>query len=106
MQESRSVRSPLFGGATIKPVFEDVFDRPVGARADVDGVLSRRLNTRVAVKARKTDNAQAGAEALSGMGPLFDDLFAQGRCCGTYPSGVASDFVDGPAPVLPVVRWP
>ena len=49
--------------------------------------------------AQEAQNATAGAEALFGMGPAFQDEFAQGRGRRADAGRFLADSVDGPVSV-------
>ena|SRR5215470_8847737 len=68
MDDRRTVRSPLVCGVSIELVVEDGADRAVGERADLDGVRSSGLQTCDAERPRQPEDAEAGSEALLGMG--------------------------------------
>ena len=75
---------------------EDGFDGAVGPGADLDGPLRRRLDTRGAVGAGETHDAEAGAVALLGMGPGLEDLLAERRRRLPDLAGVFADALDRP----------
>src|SRR5271166_4730709 len=88
----------------IEPGVEDGFDRAVGPGADLDRPLRGRLDARRAVGAGETDDAEAGAIPLLGMGPGLEDLLAQRRRRLADLAGVLPDALDRPAGVAPVAR--
>jgi hypothetical protein len=75
---------------------------PLGA--DLDGVLGGGLDARGAVGAGETDNAEAGAIALLGMGPGLEDLLAKRRGRLADLAGVLPDALDRPAGVAAMAR--
>jgi hypothetical protein len=88
--------------APIEIVVEDGFDRAVGPGADLEGALGRRLEALGAVVPRQPDDPQAGPVALLGMGPRFQDPFAQRRRRRPDPLRVGADALDRPAGVASV----
>ena len=54
-------------------------DRSVAEAADVDGARGGGFKAFAAERAHEAQDAAAGAEALFGMGPSFEDEFAQRR---------------------------
>src|SRR5271167_1196936 len=79
MADRSGVRGALGRRPPIELVVEDGFDGAVTPGADLDGPLRGRLDARGAVGAGETDDAEAGAIALLGMGPGLQDLLAQRR---------------------------
>ncbi len=102
MADRGRLRGTLRRGPPIELVFEDGFDGAVGPGADLDGALRGRLDARGAIGADETDDAEAGAITLLGMGPGLQDLLAQGRGRRADPSGVFPDALDRPAGVSPM----
>ena len=86
----------------IKLVVEDGFDGAVGPCTDLDGAFGGGFEPRGPERSGEADDAQAGAVALLGMGPAFEDLLAQRRRSGADLAGVLADALDGPAGVAPV----
>ena len=68
MDDRHTVRGPLLCGVSIELVVEDGADRAIGERADLDGVRCRSFQTCVAERPRQAQDAEAGSEALLGMG--------------------------------------
>src|SRR5947207_3471503 len=99
MKDRAPVRGGLLCGVTIQLVVEDGFDRAVGERADVDGTGCSGLEPLAAERLGEVDDAEAGAEALLGVGPVLEDQRAQGGGCRADRSGVLADAVDGPVGV-------
>ena len=60
-----------FDRLTIEPVIEDRFDRAVVERADLERAQAGRFNAAGAERSDQAHDAQAGAEALFGVGPLM-----------------------------------
>src|SRR5271165_6419266 len=102
MADRSGVRGAPGRRPPIELVVEDGFDGAVGPGADLDGVLRGRFDARGAVGADETDDAEAGAIALLGMGPGLEDLLAQRRGRLADLAGVFPDALDRPAGVAPV----
>ena len=73
MEDRRAVRGALGCGLAIELVVEDGADRAVAAGADLKGAKTGRFDPFAAERLGEPDDAQAGAEALLGMAPLFQD---------------------------------
>lgn len=61
-------------------MIEDRAQRGVTQRANVDGARGRRFEAFAAERALQPQDTDAGAEALFGMGPAFENEFAQCGC--------------------------
>src|ERR1700723_1940094 len=61
----------------IETVLEDRLDVPIRARPHPDGAKARGLEARFAVALAESENAEARAEALLGVGTVSEDRFAQ-----------------------------
>ena len=96
------LRGALWRGPPIELVVEDGFDGAIGPGADLDGALGGRLDARGAKRAGETHDAETGAIALLGMGPVLQDLLAQRRGRRADLAGVFPDALDRPAGVAPV----
>src|ERR1700732_4852527 len=88
-------------GLAIELVVEDRAHRAVGQRADLDGARGRRFETLGAEWPEQPTDAEAGAEALLGVGPAFQDQLAQGRCRRADPGGFTANALDGPVGIAP-----
>ena len=62
----------------VEAVFEDRVDMPVGACADGDGAGTRGLEAGVTGAFGETQDPEAGAVALLGMGSIREDGFDEG----------------------------
>src|ERR1700757_4791899 len=105
MDDRRTVRSPLVCGVSIELVVEDGADRAIGERADLDGVRCRGFPTRDAERPRQPQDAEAGSEALLGMGSLLQDEIAERRGCGADERGVPANAAEGPVGVAAMTGW-
>ena len=97
MDDRRTVRGTLVCGVSIELVVEDGADRAVGERANLDGVRRGGFQTCDAERPRQTQDAEAGSEALLGMGPLLQDEIAERRGCRTDEGGVPMKLPKPPA---------
>jgi hypothetical protein len=79
-------------GPPIELVAEDRFDGAIGLGADLDGALGGRFDSRSAVGAEETDDAETGAITLLGMRPRLQDLLARAAVAGPIfrAAGVAA----------------
>src|SRR3974377_830238 len=99
MEDRRAVRGTLVSGVTIELVVEDGTHRPVAERADVDRACGGGFEPFTPERAQQAQNAAAGAEALFGMGPAFEDEFAQRSSRRPDAGRFLADAVDGPVGV-------
>ena len=105
MDDRRTVRSPLLCGVSIELVVEDGANRAVGERADLDGVRCSGFQPCDAERPRQPQDAEAGSEALLGMGSLLQDEIAERRGCRADEGGVPADAADGPVGVAAMTGW-
>src|SRR5215468_5209329 len=96
MDDRCAVRGTLVGGLPIELVVEDGTDRSVAERADVDGARGGSFEAFDAERAHQTQDAPAGAKALFGMGPAFQEEFAQRGGCRPDAGRFLADTIDGP----------
>ena len=90
-------------GPPIELVVEDRFDGAIGLGADLDGALGGRFDSRSAVGAEETDDAETGAITLLGMGPGLQDLLARAAVAGPiFRAAMAGRHVLGKGCVLAV----
>jgi hypothetical protein len=97
----RAIGGPSLRRLTIELVVEDRTHRAVGQRADLDGARCRCFETLGAERTDQAHDAETGAEALFGVGPALQDLFAQRRRRGADRSGFVANALDGPVGVNP-----
>src|SRR6478609_8431716 len=105
MDDRRTVRSPLVCGVSIELVVEDGADRAIGERADLDGMRCSGFQTCDAERPRQPQDAEAGSEALLGMGSLLQDEIAERCGCRADEGGVSADAADGPVGVTAMTGW-
>ena len=102
MEDRHTVRGARVRGVAIELVVEDGADRAIGERADLDGACGGSFETCDAERSRQAQDAEAGSEALLGMGPLLQDKITE-RGGGRADEGsVPSDAADGPVGVTAV----
>src|ERR671913_423708 len=81
---------------------EDRGDGSVGERADREGTAAGGFEPLAAVGLEETDDAEAGAEPLLGMGLLLEDGLDQEGRVGPDVGGVAAQALLSPAGVTAV----
>src|SRR6516162_449284 len=96
MNDRGAVRGTLVGGLPIELVVEDGTDRSVAERADIDGACGCGFEAFDAERAHQTQDAPAGAKALFGMRPAFQDEFAQRGGCRPDAGRFLANAIDGP----------
>lgn len=96
MKDRGALRGALMCGVPIELVIENGADRTVGERADLDGVRGGGFQPAGAERSRQMQNAEAGSEALFGMGPVLQDQIAQRRRGRSDERGIPADPTDGP----------
>src|ERR1700730_15383844 len=99
MDDRRAVRGTPVRSLPIELMVEDGTDRSVAERANLDGACGGGFEAFAAERAHQPQDAAAGAETLFGMGPAFQDEFAQRRGCRPDAGGFLADAVDGPVGV-------
>jgi hypothetical protein len=92
------------GRPAIEAGLQDRVDRGVGARADLERALAGGLEPFGRMGAGQPQDAEAGAEALLGMGALAQDRGDQRLGAGADRRGLAPDLLRGPVGVAPMAR--
>src|SRR5437016_4234906 len=86
----------------IEAVLENRVDRSVGSGADLEPSFACGLESLDTVLASEPQDAQAGPEALLGMGPAAQDHVDQGGGVRPNDGGLTLDTLVGPAGVAAV----
>src|SRR5215470_5587592 len=81
VDDRHAVRGTLVRGLPVELVIEDGADRSVAEPADVDGARRGGFEPFTAERAHEPHDTQAGAEALFGMRPAFQDDLTQRSGC-------------------------
>jgi hypothetical protein len=97
-----AVRGTPVRSLPVELVVEDGTDRSVAEPADVDRACGGGFKPFTAERAHEPHDAEAGAEALLGMRPTFQDEFTQRDGCRSDARRFLADTIDGPVGVAPV----
>ena len=89
----------------IELVVKDRAHRTVGHGPDFDRPRRGGFETIGAERPHQPHDAEAGAEALLGVGPALQDQLAERGGCWADRSGLAANALDRPVGVPPMARW-
>jgi hypothetical protein len=96
MKDRHAFCSARVDGMPIELVVEDGANRSVSERADLDGAGGGGFQPRDTERASQAENAEAGPEALLGMGPLLENEIAKRRGCWADKGSIPANARDGP----------
>jgi hypothetical protein len=105
MKDRRALCGARMDGMPIELVVEDGANRSVSERADLDGAGGGGFQPRDTKWARQMEDAEAGAKALLGVGPLLENEIAERRGCRPDEGGVSTDAAYGPVSITAMTGW-
>src|SRR5205823_7124297 len=104
MEQRHAVGRWRLRGLVIELVVEDRAHRAVGQGADLDGPRGGGFEAIGAEWPHQPHDAEAGSEALLGVGPALQDQLAERGGSWADRSGLAANALDGPVRVPPMAR--
>ena len=89
----------------VETLVEDRADRAVGQRSDLDRSLSGRFQPQGAEGFGQSQDADAGAKALFGMGSSLEDEFAKDASRRADKGSLLANPIDGPVSMAAMAGW-